>query len=244
MQILFGGFRDWALRVHADLAKDWPMELVSSPAAFEQMVAEHRYDVIILAGWSWIVSKSIVEAMEVVGIHPSDLPRYAGGSPIQNQILDGVRNSAVTLFRLTPTLDLGPIIYKEPICLEGHLAQVFDEIERASVMVLRRYLSNWPNVPSVSQPAEDLISRRRLKPAASRLTTQALATLTCRELWDFIRCREDPYPNAFLEDETGRLIIRWVEFEPARPAGSSVRVRLSRLHASVNRFCRLLQENP
>jgi methionyl-tRNA formyltransferase len=215
MDILFGGFRDWALGVYAALVKDWPMELVGDPEKFAAAIGQRRYDSVILAGWSWIVPKTIVESMEVVGIHPSDLPNYAGGSPIQNQILDGVRNSAVTLFRLTPVLDLGPVIYKEPISLEGHLSQVFDEIERASVIVLRWYLQNWPNVPAQAQPRERPPSRRRLTPAASRLTAEKIAALTCRQLWDFIRCREDPYPNAFFEDETGRLVIRQVEFEPA-----------------------------
>jgi hypothetical protein len=99
--------------------------------------------------------------------------------------------------------------------LEGHLAEVLGEIERASIVVLRRYLTNWPNVPAVLQPSERPASRRRLTPAASRLTAEKIAGLTCRQLWDFIRCREDPYPNAFFEDETGRLTIHWVEFEPA-----------------------------
>jgi methionyl-tRNA formyltransferase len=150
-----------------------------------------------------------------VGVHPSDLPNYAGGSPIQNQIIDGVRESAVTLFRLTHIVDLGPVIYKEPISLEGHLAQVLGEIERGSIAVLRRYLMNWPDAPALSQPSDRPPSRHRLTPGASRLTAEKIEALTCRQLWDFIRCREDPYPNAFFEDETGRLVIRWVEFEPA-----------------------------
>jgi methionyl-tRNA formyltransferase len=220
MNILFAGYREWSLHVHADLAKDWPMELVNDPATFEQAIGRQRYDVIILAGWSWIIPKATVESHEIVGIHPSDLPNYAGGSPIQNQIIDGVQNSAVTLFRLIPALDLGPILYKEPISLEGHLSQVLDEIARASVIVLRRYLENWPNVPLASQPYERPRSRRRLTPTASRLTAEKIAALTCRQLWDFIRCREDPYPNAFFEDETGRVVIRSVEFVP-KPDGEN-----------------------
>ena len=174
MNILFWRFPRLGARVHAALAKDWPMDLVGDPEKFGAAIAERKYDVVILVGWSWIVPKAIVESMEVVGVHPSDLPHYAGGSPIQNQILDGVRNSAVSLFRLTPALDLGPVIYKEPISLEGHLSQVLGEIERASVVVLRRYLQNWPNVPALAQPPERPPSRRRLTPAASRLTAEKI----------------------------------------------------------------------
>jgi len=27
-----------------------------------------------------------------------------------------------------------------------------------------------------------------------------------------MRCREDPYPNAFIEDKTGRLLFKKVDF--------------------------------
>ena len=36
--------------------------------------------------------------------------------------------------------------------------------------------------------------------------------MTAQNLYDTIRCREDPYPNAYIEDETGRLIFKRVEF--------------------------------
>jgi hypothetical protein len=74
------------------------------------------------------------------------------------------------------------------------------------------------------QPAGERHIVKRLKPEDSRLPLMPLSSpaastgdapqMTCRQLWDFIRCREDPYPNAFFEDETGRLVITRVEFYP------------------------------
>jgi len=37
--------------------------------------------------------------------------------------------------------------------------------------------------------------------------------MSTRELYNFIRCRQDPYPNVYLEDEFGKLIFKNVEYE-------------------------------
>jgi hypothetical protein len=38
--------------------------------------------------------------------------------------------------------------------------------------------------------------------------------MNTRELYDFIRCREHPYPNAFMEDEFGMLSFVLVVWTP------------------------------
>jgi len=48
----------------------------------------------------------LIDEYDCYCIHPSDLPKYRGGSPIQNQIIDGVKDSAVTLFKMDYDLDL------------------------------------------------------------------------------------------------------------------------------------------
>ena len=46
-------------------------------------------------------------------LHPSPLPKYRGGSPIQNQIINGESKSAVTLFKINNKIDQGDIIYQK-----------------------------------------------------------------------------------------------------------------------------------
>ncbi|MBI3446831.1 MAG: hypothetical protein HY055_16065 [Magnetospirillum sp.] len=192
------------------------MDLAQDSETLHDLAAKTAYDAIILVGWSWILPNSVLERSEVIGIHPSDLPSYAGGSPIQHQVIDGIENGAVTLFRITPALDAGPVIDREPISLAGHLSDILAAIESASVVVLRRVLAGaWPLGPGTAQPEGRPPPRRRLTPQDSRLTPEQVAGMTCLQLWNAIRCREDPYPNVYLEDETGRLVIRQVEFFPA-----------------------------
>ena len=68
-------------------------------------------------GWSKKVSKKIVKEYKCIMLHPSNLPKYAGGSTIQNQIIRNVKLSAVTLIGLLllskfliVTIDLSLII--------------------------------------------------------------------------------------------------------------------------------------
>lgn len=230
---LFCSYRDWASEVFLDIwnqFNDWTFAHARNPEELEKLAIDEEWDVIILVGWSWKVPAKIIETNLVIGMHPSDLPMYAGGSPIQNQILDGIEQTRATLFKLNEQFDKGDIIDKEPIDLRGHLDQVFISISRATVELIVRFANNFPNNTYTKQVGERH-TVRRLKPEHSRLPLPVELTMsipddmgnveeivdrkmTCKEMWDFIRCREDPYPNAYFEDETGRLIIKRVEFEP------------------------------
>lgn len=227
MKILFCGYREWALDVYRALLQQYPdMQLVEDPKAMEILARGAKWDVILGVGWSWKVPADIVNSNAVVGVHPSDLPKYAGGSPIQNQILDGIEETNATLFRFNEQFDKGEIADKEPISLKGHLHEILENIACASVIMLHRFLKQFPNNVYAPQKGRGK-SVKRLKPADSQLPNPIRFDqfneeheMTCKELWDFIRCREDPYPNAYFEDDTGKLIIKWVEFEPKDRSGS------------------------
>ena len=67
----------------------------------ENIIHEYVPDMILWYGWSWIISEKIIENYFCVMLHPSPLPKYRGGSPIQNQIIRGEKYSKVTLFKMT-----------------------------------------------------------------------------------------------------------------------------------------------
>ena len=63
-------------------------------------------------------------------LHPSDLPNFRGGSPIQNQIINGVKKSAVTIFKINNIIDGGPIFKKKKLFLTGGINKIFNQIEK------------------------------------------------------------------------------------------------------------------
>ena len=220
MKILFCAYRDWALQCvekikeYIEVEMSWPDIYVSTePDKMEVLARSMDWDMIILIGWSWKVPADIVNKTFVVGMHPSDLPKYAGGTPIQHQILDGLKTSMASIFRLTEKFDDGEIVCKVPYSLEGHLSDVFSSLSTATFNAVLQTIQTHPNQVLTKQGSGGFV-RRRLKPEHSKITSSHLSGLTCKQLYDFIRCREDPYPNAYLEDETGRLLIKLAEFEP------------------------------
>lgn len=230
MKILFCGYRYWAQNVYNSVAHgpdhDWLF--VQDKDEMLAALRTHEFDLIFCVGWSWIVPKRIVENYVVFGIHPSDLPKYAGGSPLQHQILDGLTETKCTLFRLRPELDSGETIDKEPMSLEGTMEDVLRELAYTSIKLIRRTVEAYPDITHT--PTGKVRTKKRLKPEQSQLLlnfeTGDVRTTTgpkpntfgmlrnVRQLYDFIRCRTDPYPNVYVEDETGRLYFTNVRFEP------------------------------
>lgn len=216
LKILFCGYRKWARKIEAYLwLHRYNVKGVETPEDLLVEIKKTNYDVIVAVGWSWLIPADIVNSHVVVGMHPSDLPRYAGGSPIQNQVLDGITSTMATLFRMNEKFDDGMIIDKEPICLDGHLDDIMNSIANATTNMLLRFLEKFPDFVEVEQSTYGAgFSRKRLKPNQSQLTKEAISGKTCAQLWNFIRCREDPYPNVFMEDDTGVLTITRAEFKP------------------------------
>ena len=50
--------------------------------------------------WSWIVPEDILNNAECVCFHMSDVPYGRGGSPLQNLIVRGHKNTKITALRM------------------------------------------------------------------------------------------------------------------------------------------------
>jgi len=209
-------YRDWALKTYDSLVELFPdikFTLIDTNQKFLELASsENLPKLIFCIGWSSIIKEEFLKERIILGLHPSDLPNFAGGSPIQNQIINGVFNSKMTLFKLSEELDAGPIISKVPLSLEGHIDDIFRRLQLTSTILLRDFLNNYPNnIYQKSQPAKKCL--KRLKPEDSEITKDQFYNLSAKEIFNMIRCREDPYPNCFLRDNSGKLIFKLCEFE-------------------------------
>jgi len=215
--IIFCGYRSWAESIFTELKEKYSSfnwYSANKPDQLENLLQIKEVKLVILAGWSWIISKDVVEKNFIVGLHPSDLPNYAGGSPIQNQVLDGIENTKMSLFKVSPKIDKGEILYKSNLSLSGGMEDIFKNLASSSLQVLDLMFADYPNIKLHSQVGEGK-SCRRLKPKDSKIDFK-FSEMTAKEMYDFIRCREDPYPNVYLEDETGILYFKKVDFVEKR----------------------------
>ncbi len=171
-------------------------------ALTDRAVAEVAPRYLFFLHWSWPVAESIVDAHECVAFHMTDVPYGRGGSPLQNLIVRGHRETTLTALRMVKEFDAGPVYLKEKMSLEGTAEEILTRATRLSVQLVERIITEQP-VP-VPQSGEPVAFRRR-RPEQSRIP----AVEGVEGLYDFIRMLDaDTYPQAFVEHEGFRYEFR------------------------------------
>jgi len=215
MRVACVGYRDWALNIYDRLAgsMDHTFLIFRSKAQFNvDALNDFKPDLVLFFGWSWIVPTELLERNTCLMLHPSPLPRYRGGSPIQNQMIAGETNSKVSLFVITDELDSGDIVGQKDLSLVGTLAEIFKRMEDAGVELTQNLLEN--GLQRVPQDHAQATYCKRRSPVESEITIEELARQPAAYLYNKIRMLADPYPNAYITCADGnRLIITAAHIE-------------------------------
>lgn len=201
MKILFCGYRKWALNVIDRVDKSYfQYEIISNNLNIQKQITDYNPDIMFFIGWSWIIPNEIITKYNSICIHPSKLPEYRGGSPIQNQIIDGITTSAVTLFKMNLELDAGDIVIQKELNLEGDLEDILNKIEDISVNLIDITINKFINeeLQYFKQDESKATYCKRRKPEDSEITIDNLQNQTAKQLYNKIRCLQDPYPNAYI----------------------------------------------
>jgi methionyl-tRNA formyltransferase len=83
-------------------------------AAFAATLRDLAADVSIVVAYGQLLSRELIEipARGTLNIHGSLLPAFRGAAPIQAAILGGLTETGVTIMRMIPKLDAGPMIHQ------------------------------------------------------------------------------------------------------------------------------------
>jgi len=141
---------------------------------------------------------------DCICLHPSPLPKYRGGSPIQNQIIRNEKTSAVTIFKMGPGIDDGDIIRQLPMSLSGIIEDIFDRMVELGFAATCDFFENGYKL--IKQNHDEATYYKRRKPSDSEITRQELLTETSEYLYNKIRMLTEPYPNAYIVDESGKKL--------------------------------------
>ncbi|HEY5628596.1 MAG TPA: methionyl-tRNA formyltransferase, partial [Candidatus Limnocylindrales bacterium] len=120
-------------------------ERLRTPEAIEAILAL-RPSLAVLADYGQIVPPPLLELpMGALNLHPSALPRFRGASPVPATILAGDASTAVTLMRMDPGLDTGPLVAQAPLAVAvGEAAPELEaRLAGLSADLLDRSLGLW-----------------------------------------------------------------------------------------------------
>jgi len=97
---------------------------VIAPARLQDAADElkkYGAEAAVLAAYGKIVPQAILDLfpMGIINIHPSLLPLHRGSTPIESVILEGASETGVSLMKLVPQMDAGPVYVQDHLLLNG-----------------------------------------------------------------------------------------------------------------------------
>jgi methionyl-tRNA formyltransferase len=157
---------------------------------------------IFFPDWSWMVPDEIIKNYQCICIHESNLPKFRGGSPLQNQIIRGIKKTKSTAFLMNDKLDAGKILLQKDLSLDGTLNEIFLKMEKNNYDLIIKIIQGKFKLSS--QKGKPSFYYRR-KPSQSELKNLNHSKLY---LHNFIRMLDDPYPNAFIKIGKKKIIFK------------------------------------
>lgn len=194
------------MRLVGSLGSGW--HFVSTPEELDAKLSKGispRY--IFFPHWRWIVPKSILQKFECVCFHMTDVPYGRGGSPLQNLIVRGHKQTLLTALMMDEGVDSGPVYMKAPLSLDGYAKDIYKKVSELSWELIETIVDEQP-VPE-PQSGEVVIFKRRT-PKESLIPD----SLNLQQVYDFIRMLDAPgYPQAFLQVGDYCLKFEKAEYE-------------------------------
>lgn len=181
-------------------------------------------EVALSVNWAGLLQKPVLSAFHhgVVNAHAGDLPRYRGNACPNWAILNGESHVVLTLHRMVPELDAGPILLQSamPLTEETYIADIYAYLD-ATVPVLMADLLDGLEDGSVSErpqsenPADAMRCFPR-RPEDSLIDWSATAVDVCR----VVRAGSEPFSGAYTHLEGERLTV-WRAHAEALPFASA-----------------------
>jgi methionyl-tRNA formyltransferase len=97
---------------------------VFNPTRFDEETIENlqeqKPDILVVAAYGKILPKKVLElpAFGAINVHTSLLPKYRGPSPIQNAILNGEKETGITIMLMNEGVDTGDILTQKKLAIK------------------------------------------------------------------------------------------------------------------------------
>lgn len=135
---------------------------------FVEVLRGLKPDVMVVAAFGQIISKEILEMPKYgcINVHASLLPAYRGAAPIQWAVINGDKESGVTIMQMDEGIDTGDMIEKVvvPIAEDETGGSLFDKLSQAGAKLCVKVLRDLEDGKAVreKQPEESTTPYARM----------------------------------------------------------------------------------
>jgi methionyl-tRNA formyltransferase len=125
-------------------------------------------DVVVLAAYGALIPEDVLERALWLNVHPSLLPRWRGAAPIERALIAGDPETGVTIIKLVPELDAGPIAAQQAFAV-GEDDDFGTVSARAAELGAELVDDVLPNPQFEPQPDEGVTYAEKIGPADREL---------------------------------------------------------------------------
>ena len=163
-----------------------------------QAIIDAKPDLIITAAYGQIIPKVLIDLPRLgcVNVHASLLPKYRGGAPIHQAIIDGETETGVTIMYMDVTMDTGDIISQAvaPIHYDDDVGTMFFKLGSVGSKLL---VETLPSIEAgtnerIAQNHDEATYAYNIKREDERIDW----TKTAQEIHNQIRGL-NPWPTAY-----------------------------------------------
>jgi methionyl-tRNA formyltransferase len=200
----------------------WIMENTMNDPGLVDQIKQWNPDMILMAGWYHMLPKKIRQIAPCFGLHASLLPDYSGGAPLVWAMINGEKETGITLFKVSDGVDNGPIIaqHREEIRSDDTIATLYGRIEDAGLQLLKDHMPKIVSGQATHTTQDE--SLRRIVPQRGPEDGVIDWNSPAPVVRDFIRAQTRPYPGAFTYHGKVKITIWSAKFgeKPSQSASA------------------------
>lgn len=182
-------------------------ESLNDPSFLKQMQSL-RLELGVVVAYGKLIPNNLLKIPThgFVNLHASLLPAYRGAAPIQRAVLDGAEFTGVTLIRLNPRLDSGPILAQaqHQISSTDRASDLAIILADVGASLLQDNLNSIVNGDIVERPQDDISAT--YAPRLTKYDGQIDWTNDAHTIHNQVRAMH-PWPHAFTYLEGVRYVV-------------------------------------
>jgi methionyl-tRNA formyltransferase len=173
----------------------------------------HQSQLGIVLDFGMIIPAEVIDMFTkgILNSHFSLLPKYRGANPIRAAVLNGDHTSGVTIIRITPGLDDGPILTWSEIDIAGlNAVELREELSKINCALLPEtvelYLNN--QLEPIEQDEQEVTHTHKTTKADGQIDTEKSPKILAQEILAYVG-----WPKSYISINDKEIII--IEANPS-----------------------------
>jgi len=198
----FSAVKKETLEKHPDIPLYQPEK--ASDSSFVDTLKSYHADLFIVVAYGEIVKENLLNMPKLgcINVHASLLPKYRGAAPMQFALLNGDKESGITIMEMALKMDAGDIIKQKtvPIPEDMNLEELEDQLCQAGSKALLEVIADFKkgSVNKTPQDHSQATYVKKIDPSMAKIDWSHPASVIHNRIRAF-----SPKPGAFCTIQIG-----------------------------------------